>query len=176
MHRPDIPFWDKLNRRIGVALDELLHLPSCCLHLPQDESASASQILHAHRPAEHIIKPEAALLQPHRCKGCGEDIIDHGQSAVLHKTSRAANITFHDWLINNPPNLDVYEAVPHPSGFEANVDGMRDEHLQRVEQYWYDHQLKNPACSGPAKHMACATAADWRRTVEHAQEEAEKAI
>ncbi|MBU6453269.1 MAG: hypothetical protein KGS72_15915 [Cyanobacteria bacterium REEB67] len=176
MNRPDPPFWERLNRRLGVALDELLHLPACCMHLLEDETASATEILPAHRPVDHYGARQQQALEPHLCKGCGEDIIDHAQSATLHRAARSANITFHDWLINNPPNLDVYNTVPHPSGFEANVDGMRDEHLQRVEQYWYEHQLKNPTCASPPKPVACATAADWRRTVAHAQEEAEKAI
>lgn len=32
--------------------------------------------------------------------------------------------------------LDVYEALPHVSAYEQNLDGFNEEHLQRIEKYW----------------------------------------
>jgi hypothetical protein len=184
-------YWEDLTQWFSFALHQLTYIPACCLHAIEKELRTRHgepQILH--RPPGHSeshaadkletaknsknYQEKAALQdQPHICRSCGDDIISWVHSSHARNHTKLDNDTFHDWLSNDQPRLDVYETLPHASGYEQNLSGFSDEHLQRVDKYWTEHQLTSPNCTSPAK---LATAADWERTKQLALEDSERDI
>ncbi|MBA4026909.1 MAG: hypothetical protein C0473_01570 [Cyanobacteria bacterium DS3.002] len=184
-------YWDDLTHWFSFALHQLAYIPACCIHAIEQELRTKhgeSQILHrppthsenhaadklkAAKNSKNYVEKAALGDQPHICRSCGDDIISRVHSSQAHEHMKADNDTFHDWLSNDQPRLDVNEALPHASGYEQNLSGFSDEHLQRVEKYWAEHQLINPNCASSAK---LATAADWERTKRLALEDSERSI
>lgn len=173
-------YWEDLSQWFSFALHQLVYIPACCIHAIERELKAkhgAPKILH--RPHEHsknhpINQLEIATNstdhlekasihdQPHFCRNCGEDIISRVHSSRAHEHTKIENDSFHDWLSNDQPRLDVNEAIPHASAYEPNLDGFNEEHLQRIEKYWTEHQLSSPNCAVKAAKLA--TAADWEKT------------
>lgn len=173
-------YWHDLTQWFSFALHQLTYVPACCIHAIEQELRAKHGTPHIlHRPPDHsqikIVNhfataksskdhsEKAAIeIQPHRCRGCGDDIITRVHSNHAHEHTRVDNDTFHDWLANDQPHLDLYEGLPHVNAFEQNLEGFNEEHLQRIEKYWAEHQLASPSCGHKAAKLA--TAADWERT------------
>lgn len=180
MNESHAHYWEDLNQWFAFALHQLVYIPACCIHAIEQELRAkhgAPQILH--RPHEHSknhpinhlemaknstdhLEKASIHDQPHLCRNCGDDIISRVHSSHGREHTKIDNDTFHDWLSNDQPRLDVYEALPHVSAYEQNLDGFNEEHLQRIEKYWAEHQLSSPNCA--AKAAKLATAADWEKT------------
>jgi hypothetical protein len=177
-------YWDELNRYLTLALHELLIVSSCCARCITTSQVTRKELAQPGKRLvttdyQHIkyqstiVEPDeivetgeivVPLVQRHISKRLNEDIIVRAHSCEALRYAHGSNDSFHNWLLNDIDRMDPYQAVPHPSGYEQNVHGFDDEHLQRVEQYWIDHQLKSPSCPGPKKPSQLATAADWERT------------
>ena len=157
-------YWQTLNRQLVFVLNELLYLPTCCAHLLNggDDIRQALK-KHSHRPEE----------MEHRCRSCGEDIVSRAQTPESHRSVVTGQGSFHQWMQNDEDHLTVYGDTPQATGFEASLPGFADGHLQRVEQYWYDHQLVSPMCGAKATTTGscCVPAEDWHKTVENTEEE-----
>jgi hypothetical protein len=162
-------YWYDLNRTISLALNELLSTgKSRCMHL----STAVSTESWSHLNVQPL--PGSATLteignksivicpgstsgipeQSHGCKKCREDIISRAHSGKAHRYIETSNAAYQNWLLNDRSKLDVYADTPHPSGFEQNINGLGDEHLQRVEQYWINHQLRSPLVM-PGNKLHC---------------------
>jgi len=146
---------EELNSAISFALHKLLFIPLCCMHRIAAGLKPNGLLFKAqHRPiCETYTDPVGELRmihptdtsvipdQPHICRSCHEDILSRGHSGQAHRRVMAGNTSFHNWLSNDEPMMDLYQDIPHSSGFEQNMPGLKDAHLERVEQYWFDHQL-----------------------------------
>jgi len=160
MDKHEHHYWQEINRHLVFALNELLYLPVCCLHLFH----GGDDVRQALQKASH--KPD---VLEHRCRQCGEDIVSRSQTTESHRSTVTGHGSFHQWMENDQDRLLIYGDTPHATGFEASLPGFEDGHLQRVEQYWYDHQLASPTCKAkPSKGSCTATADDWRKTVAEA--------
>ena len=192
MSQTKADYWEDLNKWFLFALHQLLYVPACCIHaIEQELKTRHDSPKSSHRPPLHsesrtIDHFEAAKQskdhlekatiadQPHICRSCGDDIITRVHSNHAHEHTRVDNDTFHDWLANDQPHLDLYEAMPHVSAFEQNLEGFNEEHLQRIERYWAEHQLASPNCAATAKAAKLATVADWEKTKRLSLEENER--
>lgn len=191
MTKPHTNYWEDLTHWVSFALHQLAYIPACCIHaIEQELRTKHGEAQRSHKPPTHsenhvgdklevaknsknYLEKAALKDQPHICRSCGNDIISRVNSSHGHEHTKLDNDTFHDWLSNDQPRLDVYEALPHASGYEQNLSGFSDEHLQRVEKYWAEHQVTSPNCTFKAK---LATAADWERTKQLAVEDSEHDI
>jgi hypothetical protein len=104
--------------------------------------------------------------QEHRfCDGCVQDILTRAHTGEAHRHVVTANAHVQDWLLNTPHQSllsDLYEATPHTNGFEQNIEGFGAAHLERVEQYWFDHQLSSPTGARNNKPSCrCAPVGSW---------------
>ncbi|MBP9092123.1 hypothetical protein KBI23_13935 [bacterium] len=183
-------YWKDLTQWFSFALHQLAYIPACCIHAIEQELRAKHGAPHIlHRPPDHSqiqivnhfetatklrdhVEKAAIEVQPHICRGCGDDIISRVHSSHAHQLSKVDNDTFHDWLANDQPHLDLYEQLPHVNAFEENLEGFNEEHLQRIEKYWAEHQLSSPKCA--IKAVKLATAADWERTKQLAIENSER--
>lgn len=99
------------------------------------------------------------------CKSCAEDIISRAHSGKAHQHRIAENALVHGWLLNTGSATDFYAATPHLSGFEQNLHGLTDAQLERVEQYWFDHQvnvlIRKCKASAAGKPSCCAKIGSW---------------
>ncbi len=185
-------YWEDLSRWFSFALHRLTFIPVCCMQAVENEvTAKHSHFNILHIPPRHnkgggetvvletpintlnIPEKKALIDHPHICRGCGHDIISRAHSSLVHEHTKLDHEVFHNWLSNDLPRLDVYQALPHACGYEQNLAGFNDEHLQRVEKYWAEHQLVSPSCTASAK---LATAAEWERTKQLALEAAQRDI
>ena len=173
-------YWEDVHKWFSFALHQLIYIPACCIHAIDQELRTRHGNPHIlHRPPENseiqIVNHfetakrskdhfEKASIddQPHLCRSCGEDLITRVHTGHAREHTRLDNDTFHDWLANDQPHIDLYEAMPHANAFEQNLEGFNEEHLQRIERYWAEHQLASPSCAHKAAKLA--TAADWERT------------
>lgn len=175
-------YWEELHKWFSVALHRLIYIPACCIHAIEQELRIRHGSPHIlHRPPEHseiqIVNHfetakrsrdhlEKASIddQPHLCRSCGEDIITKVHTGHAHEHTQLDNDKFHSRLSNDQPHLDLYKDLPQVSPFEQNLEGFNDEHLQRIEKYWAEHQLASSDCAARAKAVKLATAADWEKT------------
>ncbi|MBS1992420.1 MAG: hypothetical protein JSS83_17975 [Cyanobacteria bacterium SZAS LIN-3] len=173
-------YWDQFNRALAQALHELLYLPDCCMnlitHSPEDLRALRQ---HSHQPhcRDAHTDQEAAEEQAHICRRCGEDIVSRAQTSQAHQSAVTSHTTFHDWMQNDGDRLVMYGDTPNSAGYDEiqrDYPEFKDGHLQRVEQYWYDHQLQNPTCAPKKKTSCCVSPDEWRRTQEQAALEEER--
>ncbi len=190
MSKSQTNYWDDLTQWFSFGMHRLLYIPACCIRAIENELTmkhGESKVLH--RPPDHLghntanfqtanyplAVPETHgfIDHPHICRGCDHDIVSRAKSSLVHEHTRHDNESFHNWLSNDEPRLDVYKALPRASGYEQNLAGFSDEHLQRVEKYWAEHQLVSPNCTGSAK---LATSADWERTKQLISESGPSAI
>jgi len=187
-------YWDELNRYLTFALHELLVVPSSCAQCITTSQARRRELAQARKKlatteyrhfkdhskivkSDEIVKPGEVvvpIVQRHVSQARNEDIIVRAHSCEALKYAHGSNDSFHNWLLNDIDRMDPYQAIPHPSDYGQNVQGFNEEHLQRVEQYWIDHQLNSPSCPGPKKPSLLATAADWERTRLEAEEAGHK--
>jgi len=181
-------YWDELNRYLTFALHELLNLPMCCAHcmtagnqikkdlgkVQRRLAKTAAQCAEEELELDEFGDSVCPLLQGHISKIHAPDILNHAHSCEAQRYAKESNASFQNWLTNDFDRMDPIQALPHPSGYEQNVTGFNEQHLQRVEQYWIDHQLRNPSCSTQAKSCPLATAADWARTRLAAEEAGHK--
>ena len=190
MNAAKTDYWNDLTQWFSSTLHQLVYVPACCIHAIEQELAAKHGAPHIlHRPSDHSqieivnhfetakrsrdhLEKAGIEVQPHICRRCGDDIINRVHSSHSHEHTRLDNDTFHDWLANDQPHLDLYEGLPHVNAFEQNLEGFNDEHLQRVEKYWAEHQLSSPNCAVKATKLA--TAADWARTKRLALENNER--
>jgi len=178
-------WWTELNQFIDSALGETIFLLKTGFHLicpPSWQKNGEPEIKHFHKPDPNpefdplsavesvgetpaaVSTHTAAIMEAaHICSGCGADIITRAHSRQARTYGRASNVSFHDWMANDIDRMDLYGDTPHPSGFEQNVAGLKDEHLQRVEQYWFDHQLRTTAGAAQCKSSCCATIEQWEQ-------------
>lgn len=190
MSQAKTDYWNDLTHWFTFALHQLAYVPACCIHAIEQELRAKHGAPHIlHRPPDHsqikIVnhfetakesrdhsEKAAIAVQPHICRGCGDDIISRVHSSKTREHTKLDNDTFHDWLANDQPHLDLYEQLPHVNAFEQSIGGFDDEHLQRIEKYWAEHQLASPNCAVKAAKLA--TAADWERTKRQAMENSEQ--
>ncbi len=191
MSKSHINYWEDLSRWFSFAVHRLIFVPVCCIQAIESElTTKHAEFKISHSLPEHnkggetdnletlmntlnIPEKKALIDHPHICRGCGHDIISRAHSSVVHEHTKLDHEIFHNWLSNDQPRLDVYQALPHASGYEQNLDGFTDEHLQRVEKYWAEHQLVSPTCTNSAR---LATTAEWERTKKMALEAAHRDI
>ncbi|CAN5559886.1 hypothetical protein BH11CYA1_BH11CYA1_25680 [soil metagenome] len=189
MSETDDHHWEDFAQWCSFALHQLVYVPACCLHaIEQELRAKHGDPKITHKPhryfENHPLKQielaasgpdyhEKAAIhdQPHVCRNCGGDIITRVYSNDAHEHLKLNNQTFQTWLSNEQPTLDINQALPHPTGYEQNLLGFSDEHLQRIEKYWSDHQITSPNCA--FKSAKLATAADWEETKRQALEDSE---
>lgn len=192
MSQAKADYWQDLTQWFSFALHQFLYIPACCIHAIEQELRAKHGAPHIlHRPPEHseihIVNhfetaknskqhhEKAAIIdQPHLCRSCGNDIITRVHTGYAHEHAKLDNNTFRDWLANDQPHLDLYEDLPHVSPFEQSLEGSNEEHLQRIERYWAEHQIVSPNCPEAAKNVKLATVADWERTKRLSLEENER--
>lgn len=182
MNQPNISYWEDLNQWLTTAFHQLAYIPVCCIHaieselklkhgiIPSGETATKDSQNHSHNydeSAENCSDENVSSEVPHFCKNCGEDIIERIHTLKAQAQNKSNNISFHDWLSNEQTLIDLTKALPHASGFEQNIDGLKEAHLRRIEKYWAEHQLTNPGCSRPSKQLKLASVEEWEETKQH---------
>ena len=189
MNEPPNHYLEDLTLWLSFALHQLVYVPACCLNaIEQELTTKHGDTKMSHKPHPHCdnhqlnqievirsgpdYQEKAAIHnQPHLCRNCGDDILTQAHSSATHEHIKQGNQSFQSWLANEQPSLEINQALPHPSGFENNLLGLSDEHLQRIEKYWSEHQITSPTCAFKAAKLA--TAADWEETKRQALEDSE---
>lgn len=182
MHQPNMSYWEDLNQWLTTAFHQLAYIPACCIHAIESElklkhgimpggerstrdahDLSQSSDEYTDNCVDQDVPPEV----PHFCKNCGEDIIERIHTTKAQAQTKSDNISFHDWLTNEQSLIDLTKALPHASGFEQNLDGLKEAHLRRIEKYWAEHQFTNPGCSKPLTEVKLASVEEWEETKRH---------
>lgn len=91
-----------------------------------------------------------------------KDILTRVHTAQAHRRLLRANASIQDWLAKREAALNIYASTPRANGFEQNISGLEEAHLEQVEHHWLDHQLWSPIKGAEgATASCCAPLGSW---------------
>jgi hypothetical protein len=147
-----------------------LHGDSSCRCRPIARQSSSNK----KQAQDDSVVQEPQILSTN-CKTCAQDILTRAQAGEAHNHAMQELTSAHTWLLNIAPGHDFYENAPQlKSTLSSNIDGFTEAQLERIEQYWLDHQLTSPINSKNEHTHCCAPIGSWQRSQKKAEIESKK--